>query len=185
MCPPSLRGVSLPPDNEPLLDILSPVLAMQITRAADYAVRVLVYLASRPEGEKVPLAALVHATGVSESFLSKVLQRLVHTGMVTSHRGTGGGFCLRELPEKITLLDVIESIEGPLELNVCLGSGQGCDREGWCGTHSVWQQAQEALRDVLRRATIEELETATVRNLRTLEGASANPGERLVEQVES
>ena len=91
----------------------------------------------------MPLAALVHATSVSESFLSKVLQRLVHTGMVTSHRGTGGGFCLKELPEKITLLDVIESIEGPLELNVCLGSGQGCDREGWCGTHSVWHQAQE------------------------------------------
>lgn len=66
----------------------------------------------------------MHATGVSESFLSKVLQRLVHVGMVSSHRGTGGGFCLRVLREKTKLLDVIEAIEGPLELNVCLGSGQ-------------------------------------------------------------
>ena len=159
---------------------------VQITRAADYAVRVMVHLASRREGERVPLAALVRATEVSGSFLSKVLQRLVHTGMVSSHRGTGGGFCLREPREKTTLLEVIETIEGPLQLNVCLGIGQGCDRQGWCGAHSVWQQAQEALSDVLRRATIGELARATTRNLRPSEVTRANQGEGLVvEHVES
>lgn len=63
------------------LDILSPIFKMQITRASDYAVRVMVHLASLSEEKKVPLTALVHATGVKESFLSKVLQRLVHTGL--------------------------------------------------------------------------------------------------------
>lgn len=159
---------------------------MQITRAADYAVRVMVHLACRPEGEKVPLAALARATAVSGSFLSKVLQRLVHNGMVSSHRGTGGGFCLKKPPAKTTLLEVIEAIEGPLELNVYLGSSPGCDRQGCCGTHSVWQQAQEALSDVLRRPTIGELARATARNLHAVEASPAKQGEDLVvEQVES
>jgi len=157
---------------------------MQITRAADYAVRVMVHLASRPEGEKLRLAALVQATGVRESFLSKVLQRLVHTGMVSSHRGTGGGFCLKELPDQTRLLEVIEAIEGPLELNVCLGRGQGCDREGWCGTHSVWQQARDALADVLRNVTIAELARASPGNVQLLEVASMNRVEAVVTELE-
>lgn len=153
---------------------------MQITRASDYAVRVLVHLASRPEGAKVPLAALVHATGVSESFLSKILQRLVHTGLVSSHRGTNGGFRLRVQPEETKLLDVIEAIEGPIELNLCLGSRETCDRKGWCGVRPVWQVAQEALSGVLRGVTIAELARATEQNLRAVEGVSRNQGEAVV-----
>lgn len=48
-------------------------------------------------------------------------------------------------PVRTTLLEVIEAIDGPLELNLCLGSGQGCNRQGWCGVYPVWQEAQEAL----------------------------------------
>jgi Rrf2 family protein len=144
----------------------------------------MVHLASRPEGEKVPLAALAHATGVSEGFLSRVLQRLVHNGMVSSNRGTGGGFCLKELPDQTRLLEVIEAIEGPPKLNVCLGSGQGCDREGWCGSHSVWQQARDARADVLGSVTIAELARASTQNLQQLEVASINQGETVVTELE-
>jgi Rrf2 family protein len=153
---------------------------MQITRASDYAVRVMVHLASLSEGKKVPLTALVHATGVKESFLSKVMQRLVHTGLVSSHRGTGGGFCLKVPPVRTTLLDVIEAIDGPLELNLCLGSGQGCNRQGWCGVYAVWREAQEMLSAVLEGVTIARLARATARDLSALETVSVGSGEPVV-----
>jgi Rrf2 family protein len=155
-------------------------LKLQITRASDYAVRVMVHLASLSEGKKVPLTALVHATGVKESFLSKVMQRLVHTGLVSSHRGTGGGFCLKVPPVRTTLLDVIEAIDGPLELNLCLGSGQGCNRQGWCGVYPVWQEAQEVLSAVLEGVTIARLAQTTARDLSALETVSVGSGEPVV-----
>jgi len=138
---------------------------MQITRATDYAVRVMVHLASLPAGEKLPLSTLVGASEVPGSFLSKVLQRLVHAGMVSSHRGAGGGFCLRVPRDKTTLLDVIEAMEGPLQLNLCLGEGQNCTRKSWCGVHPVWQKAQAALAQVFASVTLEELARDTVANL--------------------
>lgn len=138
---------------------------MQITRATDYAVRVMVHLASRPEGETVRLSALVKASKVPASFLSKVLQRLVSAGLVNSQRGTGGGFHLRVDPEKTTLLDVVEAMEGPLQLNVCVGSGQGCSRKSWCAVHPYWQKAQAAVSKVLAGISIAELaQTSTSRN---------------------
>lgn len=138
---------------------------MQITRATDYAVRVMVQLASLPQGEKAQLAALGSATGVSVSFLSKVLQRLVHGGLVASHRGTGGGFCLRPHAGKTTLLQVIEVMEGPTLLNLCLISGLSCDRKPWCGVHPVWQRAQAALSAVLGSVSVAELAKETVAGL--------------------
>jgi len=138
---------------------------MQITRATDYAVRVVVELATFPKGKKAQLSTLQAATGVSGSFLSKVLQRLVHAGIVASHRGTGGGFCLRPHAEKTTVLQVVEAIEGPTMLNQCLIAGLSCDRKPWCGVHPVWQRAQAALTDVLDSVTVADMARDSAANL--------------------
>ena len=117
----------------------------------------MVELAVVPEGQKMQLQTLAEATGVRATFLSKILQRLVHRGLVLSHRGTGGGFCLKVLPDSVTLLQVIEAMEGPLQLNVCMGEGTGCDRKASCATHPYWLDAQVALKTVLGAVTIAQL----------------------------
>ena len=134
---------------------------MQINRATDYAVRVMIHLATLPPGSKAQLISLEHATGVSGSFLSKVMQRLVHAGFVASHRGNGGGFCLRVDSDKTSLLEIIEAMEGPTRLNVCLASGESCERKSWCGVHPVWERAQATLRDVLASVSIGQLSRET------------------------
>lgn len=139
---------------------------MQITRATDYAVRVMVHLAVLPEGHKAQLSALAEVSGVRENFLSKILQRLVHQGLVSSHRGTGGGFCLSMAPQQIALLQVIEAMEGPTQLNVCLGEGPSCERRVWCGVHPVWKKAQGALVQILGSISIAQLAEETASNLR-------------------
>ncbi len=138
---------------------------MQINRATDYAVRAMVQLATLPPGSKAQLVVLERDTGVRGSFLSKVLQRLVHAGLVTSHRGNGGGFCLRAESNNTTLLEVIEVMEGPTHLNQCLISGLSCERKPWCGIHPVWERAQDALRDVLASVSIGQLARDTTANL--------------------
>ena len=114
---------------------------MQITRATDYAVRVMVYLASLPPDRKAPLGELAEATSVRDNFLSKILQRLVRNGLISSHRGTGGGFRLSVTPDNLTLLQVVEAIEGKIALNICLSEWQSCPLQSQCAVYPVWQKA--------------------------------------------
>jgi len=146
---------------------------MQVTRATDYAVRIMVELAGLPPGDKAQLNELIESTGVRGSFLSKVVQRLVHAGMVSSHRGTRGGFSMRVSGEEVTLLDVIEAIEGPTQMNLCLASGPSCERKSWCGAHPVWQKAQSAFVQELSSVTIAHLAMVSKVNL-AKQQASAN-----------
>ena len=130
---------------------------MQLTRAADYAVRVMIHLASLPAGTRLPLGTLAAAIDVPESFLSKVLQSLTRAGLVASRRGTDGGFMLSPDISNATMLDVIQAIDGPIQLNVCLSHDGSCARSGTCPAHPVWLQAQEALVKVLSEAKVSEL----------------------------
>lgn len=130
---------------------------MQLTRAADYAVRIMIHLAMLPPGSRPNRAALAEAGDIPEHFVSKILQALSRTGLIHSHRGMNGGFEMARPPDKITMLEVVEAIEGPTRLNVCLGPGMSCTRKSWCPAHCVWIEAQEAMTRVLRRATIASL----------------------------
>jgi Rrf2 family protein len=130
---------------------------MQLTRAADYAVRVMVHLAGVPAGDRVTRMALAEQGDVPEAFLSKVLQSLTRAGLIVSHRGASGGYSLGGAGGAITLLEVVEALEGPIQLNVCVGPHSNCNRSVWCPVHPVWERAQEALTSVLRSVTIASL----------------------------
>ncbi len=130
---------------------------MQITRAADYAVRVIVHLSSLPPGSRVQKSALVELSEAPESFLSKVLQRLVASGLITSRRGGGGGFELALPAEQISVLRVVEAIDGPIRLNLCVPGASGCERSIACAVHPVWVEAQRVLTQVLRDANMARL----------------------------
>lgn len=137
--------------------------SMQLTRAADYGVRVMIALAGMPEGGRESLVGLAAATGAPESFLSKVLQALAHVGLVTSRRGLGGGFEMSEGGRNASMRQVIEAIDGPIVLNVCLDDGRECARAAWCAAHPVWIQAQQAMMAVLEGARISEMATHEAR----------------------
>ena len=134
---------------------------MQLTRAADYAVRVMIHLATLPANERALLPALAGATGAPKSFLSKVLQALCRAGFIASRRGQSGGFEMLPAGREASIRSVIESIEGPICLNLCLTTGASCNRRFYCPVHPIWQNAQEAMLGVLSAATVADLaETA-------------------------
>ena len=130
---------------------------MQITRASDYAVRVMIHLAGLPPGSTVRQSVLSQATDVSGHFLSKVLQQLVRSRLIRSQRGSGGGFVLAVPAASVSLLDVVEAIEGPVRLNQCLMEGPSCERKSWCPAHQVWAEAQAAIVNVLGAASMASL----------------------------
>lgn len=129
---------------------------MQLTRAADYGVRVMIHLASPGSRLRTSLTELADAAEVSPAFLSKILQRLVRRGLVASRRGKKGGFELLGRGRAASLLDILQALDGVPELNVCLEPG-GCPRSSWCAAHTVWEEAQTRMRDVLSAATLQQL----------------------------
>jgi Rrf2 family protein len=117
----------------------------------------MIHLASLPPGQRVSLPALAQATDAPESFLSKVLQSLARSGFIASRRGQSGGFTIAPRGLAASMLQVIEAIDGPICLNVCLISGRACHRSAKCPAHPVWVQAQSAMVAVLSGATIAEM----------------------------
>ncbi len=135
---------------------------MQLTRAADYAVRVTIQLATLPENQRALLPALARATGAPLSFLSKVLQGLCRAGFVTSRRGHSGGFELLPAGRQASIRQVIEAIDGPICLNLCMVSGVSCNRSSFCPVHPIWEEAQEAMLEVLNAAKVADLAAKSV-----------------------
>jgi len=131
--------------------------SMQLTRAADYAMRVMIHLAAKSDEQRLLLHELSRATAAPESFLSKVLQALSRGGLISSRRGQAGGFAILPLGRKASMREVIEAVDGPLCLNFCMRSGLSCDRKMWCPAHPVWGRAQRALLEVLEGTSVAAL----------------------------
>jgi len=117
----------------------------------------MIHLATLRDDARALLPALAQATEAPESFLSKVLQALARSGLIASRRGKSGGFIILPRGRQSSMYEVIQAIDGPIHLNVCLVNGHSCDRAVTCPAHPIWVQAQRAMLDVLARASIEEL----------------------------
>ena len=135
---------------------------MQLTRGGDYGIRGVLYLAQQPAGHFIPLEAIAAAEDLPTPFLAKVLQALTRVGIVEARRGAGGGFCLAKPPREITLLAIIEALEGPLALNCCLRGPGACPRQPICPVYAVWRRAQARLAEVLQSANMEDLARAAL-----------------------
>lgn len=130
---------------------------MELTRKGEYAIRGIVYLASRRTDQVCLLGDIATAVDVPQTFLAKIFQQFSKIGLVRSYRGTGGGFVLGRPPEKITLLEVVEAVEGPIIPNRCVTGEGECSRTDTCNVHPVWIKVQEQVRSVLANVTLKDL----------------------------
>lgn len=130
---------------------------MELTRKGEYAIRGIVYLATRPIDQVCLLSDIASAVDVPPTFLAKIFQQFSKIGLVKSYRGTGGGFILGRPPEKITLLEVVEAVEGPIIPNRCVINSGECPRDTTCNVHPVWINVQKQVRDILCAVTLKEL----------------------------
>ena len=132
-------------------------MGMNLTSAADYAIRAMIHLACLPERSVALRAEIAEAQRIPSSFTAKILRRLVRAGLLDSSRGVRGGFSLARDADEITLLEVVEAIEGPLALTRCAQDGSCCEWADECPASLVWPMVQQNLRESLNGVTIEAL----------------------------
>jgi Rrf2 family protein len=130
---------------------------MQITRQADYAVRAVHYLAQLGHDQRAATSQIAEEQHIPPSFLAKIVSQLSVAGLLQTSRGARGGVSLARPPENISLLEVVEAIDGPILLNECVADrGDSCVFGEDCQMRPVWCEAQLELVDRLRNTTFEQ-----------------------------
>src|SRR2546423_4295628 len=132
---------------------------LQVSRKIDYGLRAMIHLAGLPAGKIASLQDLATTLHLPREFLAKILKILTAKGLVRSSRGAHGGYQLARPARDISFLDVIESVEGPVQLNVCLDHKERCDVSASCTMYHVWKAGQDRMLDVYRNTTLAELST--------------------------
>jgi Rrf2 family protein len=135
---------------------------LRITRKIEYGLRAAIFLASVPLGQVVPFREIARCMDVPQDFMAKILKTLVARKLVRSTRGAQGGYTLARQPAEITMLDVIEAVEGPVTMNVCLDSHDACKLSGACTMYGVWKLGQERMLEVYRAATLDKLAMSSI-----------------------
>ena len=130
---------------------------MQITRQADYAVRAVLYLAERGETSRIATAEIGRAQQIPVTFLAKIVAQLAAAGILRSTRGAHGGVALGRPADEISLLDIVEAIDGPILLNECVADPTLCPLGDGCAVHRVWCLAQAELVERLNRTSFAQL----------------------------
>ena len=140
---------------------------MQLNQATDYAFRVVLHLAGLPLGTIVNGQTLAEKEHIPQRFLLKIMRSLARAGLVKSHRGADGGFALNKPPGAITLLSVIEAVEGPVAIQRCLAERSACTKfcVNQCSVHAALGEVQE-----LFTASLAKVDFATLVTRREHEG---------------
>ena len=132
---------------------------MRLTRAGEYAVRCVLYLASKGVGIMCSRKQIAAEMDIPDQFLGKIAQQLARSGFLEIVRGARGGLKLIVAPENLTLLEVVEAVIGEIFLNDCVIRPESCQRSQACSVHQVWEKARSQLRDTLQEATFASLLT--------------------------
>ncbi len=123
---------------------------MQITRQADYAIRAVLYLSRLGPTQHAATSIVAKEQRIPPSFLAKIISQLSIAGLLHTSRGARGGVTLAREPEEISLLDVVEAIDGPILINQCAGDTDVCALKGDCPVHPIWIETQQQLVKRLR-----------------------------------
>ncbi len=130
---------------------------MHISRAGEYGVLGLLHLARQPGGLPVMIDAVSRDEAIPKSFLAKIFQDLAKAGLLRSQRGAGGGFSLARPASDISVLEIIEAIDGKIALQRCLTDLPDCERREGCALCGLFEQAQDRLKEVFSRTSLAEL----------------------------
>jgi len=130
---------------------------MKISTKGRYGLRTLMDIATHQTAGPVNLGDIAERQGISAKYLWQIVNLLKTAGFVRGTRGPKGGYILLRDPANITLLDVVQILEGPVTLVECVDRADFCPRSGNCVAQSVWSEVSEAIRDSLQKITLAEI----------------------------
>ncbi len=130
---------------------------MIYSRSAEYAIRAFVNLAQVPEGKYAMVKNIAREEGIPAHFLAKILQQLARKGLLRSSKGPTGGFHLRHKPEDITLMHLVEALDGLSDYEKCACGLSECHDEMPCGMHDSWSALRSRIVDYLNHTSIADI----------------------------
>lgn len=129
-----------------------------LSTTTEYALRALVRMAQLPEGAAILGRDLAEGARLPANYLSKILLSLRNAGILTTMRGSGGGYRLKKKPEEIRLIEVVEIFEGPRALPACLLSfDKPCSDGDPCTAHAAWHEVRAAYVRFLHDTTVAQI----------------------------
>jgi FeS assembly SUF system regulator len=129
---------------------------LRVTKLTDYATVVLTALAARP-GDVHSAAGLAEQAGLEMPTVAKVLKPLAQAGLVEGFRGVNGGYRLARPAQEISLIEIVEAMEGPLGMTECSIHAGACGIEQSCGVRANWRRINDVVADALRGVTLAEM----------------------------
>lgn len=128
-----------------------------LSRRADYGIRAMIDIAAQHPGARTVVAEVAERQAIPQSFLAKIVPRLARAGLLRTSLGAAGGVALALPPEKISLLQIIEALDGPFALNLCSLNPADCQYYAVCPTCAVWKKAQSQLNQTLAQTRLSDL----------------------------
>ena len=125
-----------------------------ITTTGLHGIRAMAYLAEQPKGTRIGAAEIAHHIHAPPNYLGKLLQTLGTAGLLTSHKGRGGGFELARSAKKISLYDVLDPIERLSDQPACFFGWKKCSDEKPCAMHNKWKSRRESIHSLLKEVSI-------------------------------
>ena len=123
---------------------------MRLSRKSDYALRAIKHCASLPKGSYGSIRVIAEAESIPREFLAKILKELTNEGILTSYRGVSGGYALARDAKNISLLDVIEAVNGPLHVSLCTEPGwHQAASGGSCPLCAFWKAQENTVKKAL------------------------------------
>ncbi|MCL4562342.1 MAG: Rrf2 family transcriptional regulator [Chloroflexi bacterium] len=132
---------------------------MQITRQADYALRAMLYLAELDPNQRAATSQIAEDQHIPPSFLAKIISQLSIAGLIHTSRGARGGVSLARSASEISILEVVEAIDGPISLNECTEDPSACTFSEDCPLRDIWCDAQAELVKRLKKTSFSQFIT--------------------------
>lgn len=127
---------------------------MRLSRQGDYAVRAIIDLASKPHSQ---IKEIAERQNIPEAYLQKVIWLMSKEGFIKTLRGPKGGIMLARLPQEITLREVLEAAEGPIDFNRCSICPEGCSSDNYCQVHTIWLRMSRLLQEEMEKYNFAQL----------------------------
>lgn len=131
---------------------------LKVSTRARYGIRALISIAIKQrDGKLATVSQISEQEEITEKYLEQVLAQLRAKKIIVGKRGVGGGYRLNIDEENVTLLDIFEILEGPIEPVLCVPNPETCDRVEFCPTRKIWQNISEAVKKELKSVTLKEV----------------------------
>lgn len=130
---------------------------MKISTKGRYGLRILLDLALHESGSPRMIRDIAESQKISEKYISRLIIELRNAGMVKSIRGAKGGYKLARIPKYLTLLEIVEVMEGPIAIVECVDSSLSCMRQDLCAARKIWMRLNSEIRESLAKVSLQDM----------------------------